>query len=98
MPFLCCAFTDFLVTWAGSGYRTERDLFLARGVLQLLCLGNLRAANIVRERFLSRQTSDKGAPDSPLSNFLRFLLLTLEVRCCICAALRVLFSYLQAPG
>lgn len=71
---------DFLHARAGEGYRTERDLFLARAVLQLLCLGNLRAANGVRDRFLSLDPG--GATETPLGNFIRFLLLTLEVRRC----------------
>ena len=29
------AFVDFLITWSSVGYRTERDLFLARAVLQV---------------------------------------------------------------
>lgn len=32
-------FASFLADWATSGYANERDLFLARAVLQLLCLG-----------------------------------------------------------
>lgn len=69
-------FAAFLLSWSSGGYKTERDLFLARAVLQLLALGNLRDANAVREHFTR---PDGGVVlDTPLSNFLRFLLLTLE--------------------
>lgn len=62
-----------LVKWSQTGHKTERDLYLARGVLQLLSLENLRDANIVYNSFLTQ------APiSSPLINFLRFLLVTLE--------------------
>ncbi len=74
-------FGSFLFGWAtAGGYAGEEDLFLARAVLQLLCLGNLRDANAVRDEFV-RLAAEKGvAVDTPLSHFTRFLLLTLEVR------------------
>lgn len=80
-PLLVCIHADFLFAWTSAGYRTERDLFLARAVLQLLSLGNLRAANGVRDHFLSR--AGAAVHETPLGNFLRFLLLTLEVCVCI---------------
>ena len=43
-----------------------------------MCLGNLRDANAVRDHFLSRAGD---LPVTPLDNFIRFLLLTLEVSC-----------------
>ena len=81
-----------------GGYAHEADLFLARGVLQLLCCGDLGGANATRDAFLAAAKADASstssadgagatsaralaaALDSPLSHFLRFLLLTLEVR------------------
>lgn len=82
-------FAAFLHTWAGDGYESERDLFLARAVLQLLCLGNMRDANAVRNEYYRLAGADAAAAagavgnkalDTPLCHFLRFLLLTLEVR------------------
>lgn len=60
-----------LKEWAASGNDDEHDLFLARAVLQALTFKRLSRANaLVEESGL--------ITDSPLSNFLRFLLLTLE--------------------
>jgi hypothetical protein len=86
-------FAEFLVAWVrgGGAYAGEADLFLARAVLQLLALGNLGAANAVRERFVAlaeagRADGEAGAAvadvvdSSPLARFLRYLLLTAEVR------------------
>eukprot|EP00741_Cyanophora_paradoxa_P013608 tig00020703_g13137.t1 len=65
-----------LLEWSGKGYPAEVDLFLARAVLQLLCVQNLRDANVVFDTFL--RTAPGGPPRTPLVNFLRFLLATLE--------------------
>lgn len=75
-------FGEFVYGWARSGYSVELDLFLARAVLQLLCLGNLRDANAVTDAFLAKAAADGVSDriDTPLAHFLRFLLLTLEVR------------------
>ena len=81
-------FAEFLVAWIREGaYAGEADLFLARAVLQLLAVGSLGAANKVREGFLARVEAGEagaGVKDavnaSPLVRFLRFLLLTAEVR------------------
>lgn len=67
-------FAALLLAWAGEqGYAGERDLFLARAVLQLLCLGSMRDANELRDAFLASTPLD-----TPLAHFTRFLLLTLE--------------------
>jgi len=68
-------FSRVLVTWAKSVYPSERDLIIARVVFQYLCLANLKDANIVFENFLKQQPS---FPETPLINFLRFLLITLQ--------------------
>jgi len=68
------AFAELLLVWAARGLAGERDLFLARAVLQLLCMGNMRDANAVHEAFLA----GSAAIDSPLAHFLKFLLKTLE--------------------
>jgi hypothetical protein len=86
-------FAEFLVAWVreGGAYTGEADLFLARAVLQLLALGQLGAANTVRENFVALTEAGRGdggagvavadvVEASPLARFLRFLLLTAEVR------------------
>lgn len=89
--------STFAWQWSRLGYAGERDLFLARPVLQLLCLGNLRDANGVVTAFGAREqttlSGDSAAPaksavaslpalpatlETPLTRFVRFLLLTLE--------------------
>jgi len=72
-------FAAFLVQWSQLGYRGERDLFLARGVLQLLALENLKDANELHAAFYETLKS-KGLSmqASPLANFVSFLLRTLE--------------------
>lgn len=67
-------YATMLETWAKEGYASERDLFIARAVLQLLALENLRDANVVFEQY-TKAFSDL---DTPLINFLSFLLQTLE--------------------
>uniref|UniRef100_A0AAV1UN74 Golgi to ER traffic protein 4 n=1 Tax=Peronospora matthiolae TaxID=2874970 RepID=A0AAV1UN74_9STRA len=67
-----------LFQWSTRGYPSESDLYLARAVLQLLSLENLRDANKVYEAYVAK-CQDAGRPvDLPLINFTRFLLLTLE--------------------
>jgi len=67
------SFAEMLVKWSAMGYRSERDLFLARAVLGYLALKNLQDANLVYERVMETVTDP-----TPLDNFLRFLLLVLE--------------------
>ncbi|OQR94300.1 hypothetical protein ACHHYP_01530 [Achlya hypogyna] len=62
-----------LVAHAATGYASEADLFVARGVLQLVCLENLRDANIVLKEFLAARPLD-----TPLINCIKFILRTLE--------------------
>lgn len=69
-------YADMMAAMASDAYASERDLLLARGVLSLLAVGNLRDGNVFRDVFLARVPSS-GAP-TPLMNFIRFLLLTLE--------------------
>lgn len=64
---------DMLLKWRHLGYRSEQDLYVARCVLELLCLENLKDANLVFQRFLA------GCPcDTPLAHFIEFLLMALE--------------------
>jgi len=81
-------FAEFLFSWASTGgYAGEADLFLARAVLQQLVLGKLGEANAVRDGFLERAKAEQGegggamraALESPLANFIKFLLLCCEV-------------------
>jgi len=70
-------FAQMLAEWACSPslLPNERDLLLARGVLKYLCFGNLKDANILFETVLKLIPD---FPQTPLINFVRFLLLTLE--------------------
>jgi len=84
-------FAKFLFSWAQRGYSGEGDLFLARAVLQLLVLGRLGEGNAVRDEFV-RLVETGGSEvsisiDSPLSNFIKFLLLACEVSSASCSAL-----------
>jgi len=63
-----------LIQWAEEVYPSEKDLLITRSVLMHLCLQNLKDANIVYSLFKSRYP----ALDTPLFNYTRFLLLTLE--------------------
>ncbi|CAH0479210.1 unnamed protein product [Peronospora belbahrii] len=69
---------DALFQWSMKGYPSESDLYLARVVLQLLSLENLRDANKVYEAYVAKCQSAGRSIDLPLFNFTRFLLLTLE--------------------
>jgi hypothetical protein len=71
-------FAALLWEWSGKGYASERDLFVARAVLQLLSLENLRDANLVFEGFKARAEKKGVKLDTPLMNFIRFLLVTCE--------------------
>lgn len=71
-------FAAMLFEWANEGYASELDLYLARAVLQLLSLENLRDANKVYEEFVAACKKANKSTDMPLINFVRFLLLTLE--------------------
>lgn len=50
------------------------------GKCRLLSLENLRDANRVYEEYVAKCKAANRSVDLPLFNFLRFLLLTLEVR------------------
>ena len=67
-------FAAFLAKWAATGNAREADLFVVRAVLQLLCLGDLAGAHA-----LAAAAGWEPRPrPTPASNFVRFLLLTLE--------------------
>jgi len=68
-------FAEMLVKWSLSVLHSERDLLIARAVLQYLCLANIKDANIVFNLFFKNYLE---LPQSSLINFLRFLLLTVE--------------------
>jgi hypothetical protein len=71
-------FAALIWEWSGKGYASERDLFIARAVLQLLSLENLRDANLVFDGFNARAEKKGVKIDTPLMNFVRFLLVTCE--------------------
>lgn len=68
-------FASVLSSWSKTAYPSEADLFIARAVLQYLCFGNLKDANTVYQSYLQLSPN---LPQSPLINYLKFLLLTLE--------------------
>jgi hypothetical protein len=67
-------YANLLVKWAKLGPESERDLYLARAVLQLLCLENLRDANAVNKAFRAEFPD----LDTPLLRYIGYLLRTLE--------------------
>jgi len=68
-------FSEVLSDWSKEVYASERDLVIARAVLQLLAAGNLKDANIVYKSFLNLNSN---FPQTPLMNYLRYLLMTME--------------------
>eukprot|EP01089_Gocevia_fonbrunei_P003298 TRINITY_DN13230_c0_g1_i1.p1 TRINITY_DN13230_c0_g1~~TRINITY_DN13230_c0_g1_i1.p1 ORF type:complete len:294 (-),score=49.46 TRINITY_DN13230_c0_g1_i1:20-901(-) len=68
------AFAEVMIQYANEGYPSEKDLYIARAVLQYLILGNLKDANIIFDIFCQKEAG----LSTPLINFLRFLLQTLE--------------------
>ncbi len=81
-----------LVDWAspnGGGLQSEADLFVARAVLQYLCLEDLASANALLKHFAAR---DASLSNSPLLHFASFLT---EV-CERSAAAAPLFDVLRA--
>jgi len=66
-------YAKMLVRWSVLGYDDERDLFIARAVLQYLCLSKLGYAKII---FIEFQKEIK--LDTPLSHFLEYLLEVVE--------------------
>ncbi|KAL6057049.1 Golgi to ER traffic protein 4 [Balamuthia mandrillaris] len=72
-------FTEMLLAAAeeGGNLEVEDDLFLARAVLQYLCLSNWKDAITLFQLYCA---SHPAAATSPLSNFIRFLLATVQHR------------------
>jgi len=68
-------FTVMVSEWSDNVEIEESDLVLAKIILQYLCLQNLKDANIL---FLSFLKIKPHFPETPMVNFLRFLLVTLE--------------------
>ena len=71
-------FAAFLFAWSEHGYANERDLFLCRGLLELLARENLKDANTLFESFNAILIAKKEPLDTPLFHFMGFLLKTLE--------------------
>ena len=68
-----------LIAWSRKGFAGERDLFIARSVLQYLALEDIKNANIVFEKYLAAFASEystanreDGSLNSPLINFIKF--------------------------
>jgi len=68
-------FTQMVSEWADSVDAGEGDLVLARVILQYLCLMNLKDANTLFTSFLKINPE---FAETPMVNFIRFLLVTLE--------------------
>jgi len=68
-------FGQMLILWANDGYLSERDLYIARAIFMYLSLSNLRDANIIFQVFTQSLSPVQA---TPLLNYLKFLLLTLE--------------------
>jgi len=68
-------FANMLVTWSQLVPSSEKDLIIARAVLQYIALSNLKDANIVMDSFMKALPE---LPQTPLINFLRFLLVAME--------------------
>jgi len=70
-------FAAMLVLFAQEGHPSEADLFIARAVLQYLCLGKTKEASYILESYVSSFPTLRITP-TPLLNFLGFLLETLH--------------------
>jgi len=66
-------YATMLIKWSSEGFPSERDLYIARAVLQYLCLSNLSDARTVYMCF-----KEAVKIQTPLINFLEFLLQTIE--------------------
>lgn len=72
-------FAEFLYQWSCSGYQSEREMFLARAVLQLLALENLKDANALYTEFNAILDKNKcPLKQTPLAHFTKYLLKTVE--------------------
>eukprot|EP01083_Nonionella_stella_P068005 180249_1 len=69
-----CDHLRMVEVWAKSGFRSERDLFFSRCVLQYLYLQNLTSAQKVFSEFMQSLRE----PPSPILNFTRFLLSSID--------------------
>jgi hypothetical protein len=73
------AHSAVLFQWSHlHGFAGERDLFIARVVMQYIALQNLRGANAIFLDFLQRWKNAEEELQSPLINFLRLLLACME--------------------
>eukprot|EP01118_Nematostelium_gracile_P011972 TRINITY_DN4319_c0_g1_i1.p1 TRINITY_DN4319_c0_g1~~TRINITY_DN4319_c0_g1_i1.p1 ORF type:complete len:309 (+),score=67.06 TRINITY_DN4319_c0_g1_i1:3-929(+) len=68
-------FAQMILKCSKMGYLNEQDLFIVRAVLQYLSIGNLSDANKLFDVYMNINPS---LPQTPLINFTKFLLLTLE--------------------
>lgn len=73
-------YATLLQRWAASGYAGEHDLFAARALLHVLCLGKASAADAallhaaLQPHLLAANPLAPGSPASPLERFLALLL------------------------
>eukprot|EP01138_Halocafeteria_seosinensis_P010286 gb/GECG01010504.1/.p1 GENE.gb/GECG01010504.1/~~gb/GECG01010504.1/.p1 ORF type:complete len:310 (+),score=36.12 gb/GECG01010504.1/:1-930(+) len=73
-------FGSCIIDYSKLGYRGEKDLFVARTVLKVLTLGKLGYANQIFKACCERleEEHDQDLIETPLMNFLKFILLVLE--------------------
>eukprot|EP01132_Coremiostelium_polycephalum_P003758 gene3758-4678_t len=69
------SFAKLIKKWTEDAETDEVDLYIARGVLSYLCVNNLKDANILFKECTSNIQLDDF---TPLLNYIRYLLLTLE--------------------
>jgi len=69
----CAEYAAYVHELATNGYRGEIDIFLARSVLQLLAVENVRDASQVYDAFI-QQCGGRKALDTPLTNCVELLL------------------------
>jgi len=62
-----------LIKWSNLGNPNEADLFIARPVFEYLCISNIKDAFFILDLYLKIKEIE-----TPLTNFLRFLLQSLN--------------------
>ncbi|GAM27364.1 hypothetical protein SAMD00019534_105390 [Acytostelium subglobosum LB1] len=71
------SFATMLNNWVPKDDKSEGDLYIARAVFGYLCVKNLKDASVLFQSFVQLQGIEQ-ANFTPLLNYIRFLLLTLE--------------------
>jgi golgi to ER traffic protein 4 len=74
------AHASMIFDWSLSGNDSEKDLFITRALLQLLCVSDVKEAKYFFEEYvkLHCEVDETFNSKSPLLNFCRFLMLSIE--------------------